>query len=166
MPYQYKREPLSNKEANRLANAAESFQDKLAVFTLLYTGLRVSDISEPKKDNIQRQERRLIICGKKTNVESFQWCIGSGKFWSTTSPLKALLEYRPGRSQRIVKWAANKASIAKPVSPHVLWHMFGVSCIKKGISKGINVAFGTRPTNDHRIILESFARRLYKRFWG
>jgi integrase/recombinase XerD len=36
--------------------------------------------------------------------------------------------------QRIVKEAANKAAIGKPVTPHVLRHTFSVNCIKKGIS--------------------------------
>ena len=43
--YQYKREPLSNEEADRLANAAESFQEKLVIFTLLDTGLRVAELA-------------------------------------------------------------------------------------------------------------------------
>ena len=45
MPYQYKREPLSGEESDKLANAAESFQEKLIIFTLLDTGLRVSELS-------------------------------------------------------------------------------------------------------------------------
>lgn len=37
---------------------------------------------------------------------------------------------------RIVKKAADKAGISKPVSPHVLRHTFSVNCIRKGISTG------------------------------
>jgi integrase/recombinase XerD len=36
--------------------------------------------------------------------------------------------------ERIVKKVANKAGIAKSVSPHVLRHTFSVNCIRKGIS--------------------------------
>ena len=36
--------------------------------------------------------------------------------------------------QRIVKRVAERASITKPVSPHVLRHTFAINCIKKGIS--------------------------------
>ncbi len=35
---------------------------------------------------------------------------------------------------RIVKKVADKASISKPVSPHILRHTFSVNCIKRGIS--------------------------------
>ena len=64
MPYQYKREPLSDDEVNRLTNTCESFEEKFAIETLLDTGLRVSEFANLKKDNIQWQERRLIIYGK------------------------------------------------------------------------------------------------------
>ena len=45
MPYQYKYEPLSNKETDQFANAAEAFKEKLVIFTLLDTGLRVVELS-------------------------------------------------------------------------------------------------------------------------
>ena len=64
MPYQYKREPLSNEETDKLANAAETFKEKLVIFALLDTGLRVAELSGLTKDNIQWQERRLVIYGK------------------------------------------------------------------------------------------------------
>ena len=58
MPYQYKREPLSDDEVNRLSNACETFDEKLIIWTLLDTGLRVSELANLKKDNILWQERR------------------------------------------------------------------------------------------------------------
>ena len=45
MKRQYKREPLSQEEANRLANACETHQKKLIIWTLLETGLRVSELA-------------------------------------------------------------------------------------------------------------------------
>ena len=53
MAYQYKREPLSIEETDNLANAAESFQEKLIIFTLLDTGLRVGELAGLTKDNLQ-----------------------------------------------------------------------------------------------------------------
>jgi len=35
MPYQYKREPLSNYEVNRLTNDCEDFEDKFVIWTLI-----------------------------------------------------------------------------------------------------------------------------------
>ena len=64
MPYQYKREPLTRDEANRLANACDTHIEKLVVWTLLDTGLRVSELATLKKDNIDWQGHRLTIYGK------------------------------------------------------------------------------------------------------
>jgi integrase/recombinase XerD len=35
MPYQYKREPLSDDEVNRLTDACESFKERLVFWTFL-----------------------------------------------------------------------------------------------------------------------------------
>jgi len=50
MPYQFKREPLTQDEANRLAQACSTHQEKLVVLTLLDTGLRVSELAELTKE--------------------------------------------------------------------------------------------------------------------
>ena len=54
MPYQYKREPLTLDEANRLANACKTHEEKLVIWTLLDTGLRVSEFANLKRDNLNR----------------------------------------------------------------------------------------------------------------
>jgi integrase/recombinase XerD len=52
MRYQYKREPLTQDEANRLANACQTHAEKLVVWTLLDTGLRVAELATLTKDNL------------------------------------------------------------------------------------------------------------------
>lgn len=65
MGHQYKREPLTQEEANRLANACETHQERLAVWTLLDTSLRVAElVASLKRDNIDWQNHRLMIYGK------------------------------------------------------------------------------------------------------
>lgn len=140
MKYQYKREPLTQEEANRLANACQNHQEKIIIWTLLDTGLRVSELSLLTKDNLDWQGHRLMIYGK------------GGPYGKKTKrrvvPLSARI--RPiienhfalhdnfGMSarniQRIVKRVANRAHISRPVTPHVLRHTFAVSVIQKGIS--------------------------------
>jgi hypothetical protein len=64
MPYQYKREPLTPDEANRLAAVCETHQERLIVWTLLDTGLRVSELAGLTRDQIDWQNHRLMIYGK------------------------------------------------------------------------------------------------------
>jgi integrase/recombinase XerD len=44
MPYQYKREPLSDDEVNRLTNTFDAFGEKFVIWTLLGTDLMVSSL--------------------------------------------------------------------------------------------------------------------------
>lgn len=64
MPYQYKREPLNNDEVNKLTNACSTFREKFVAWALLDAGPRLSEFADLKKENIQWQERRLVIYGK------------------------------------------------------------------------------------------------------
>jgi integrase/recombinase XerD len=64
MPYQYKREPLLPEEATGLAQACQSVQEKLVIWTLLDTGLRVSELAGLGPAQIDWQDHRLTIYGK------------------------------------------------------------------------------------------------------
>ena len=46
MPYQYKREPLSDDEVNRLTNTFYAFEEKFVIWTLLGTDLMVSSLED------------------------------------------------------------------------------------------------------------------------
>ncbi len=140
MPYQYKREPLSDDEVNKLINACDIFREKFVVWTLLDTGLRLSEFADLKKDNIQWQERRLVIYGKGGPYGKKT----KRRIIPITERVRKLMEYHFAENNdigvtkrtvaRILKKVAGKAGIPKPVSPHVLRHTFSVNCIKKGIS--------------------------------
>jgi len=137
---QYKREPLSDDEVNRLTNACESFQQKLIVFTLLDTGLRVSELAGLRKDNVLWQEKRLSIHGKGGPYGK----LSKRRVLPMTERVRLLIEHHytmedsfgitKRQIERIVKRLAQRAAIVKPVSPHVLRHTFAVNCIKRGIS--------------------------------
>ena len=64
MAYQYKREPLTQDEANRLANECETGLDKLVIWTLLDTGLRSAELANLNKQNIDWQGHRITVYGK------------------------------------------------------------------------------------------------------
>jgi integrase/recombinase XerD len=64
MPYQFKREPLLPEEATRLAQACQTVREKLVIWTLLDTGLRVSELAGLGPAQIDWQGHRLTIYGK------------------------------------------------------------------------------------------------------
>jgi len=140
MSYQYKREPLSDDEVDRLTNACDTFREKFVVWTLLDTGLRLSEFADLKKDNIQWQEKRLVIYGKGGPYGKKT----KRRIIPMTDRVRRLMEYHFAENNntgvhkrtvaRIVKKVADKAGISKPTSPHVLRHTFSVNCIKRGIS--------------------------------
>jgi len=132
--------PLSSEESDKLANAAETFKEKLIIYSLLDTGLRVSELSNLAKDNIQWQERRLVIYGKggPYGKKTKRRVIPMTERVSLVLERHFAFENTFGISVRTIQYTvkriANRAGISKPVSPHVLRHTFSVTCIKKGIS--------------------------------
>ena len=92
------------------------------------------------KNNIQWQERRLVIYGKGGPYGKKS----KRRIVPMTDRVRRLIEYHftetdgVGMSartiERVVKKVANRAGVPKPVSPHVLRHTFSVNCVKKGIS--------------------------------
>jgi len=140
VPYQFKREPLTQDEATRLANACTTHQEKLVVWTLLDTGLRVAELAHLKKDNIDWQLHRLTIYGKggpygsKSKRRIIPLSARVQPLIEGHFALHDELELSKRTIQYIVKRVANRARISRPVTPHVLRHTFSVTAIQKGIS--------------------------------
>jgi integrase/recombinase XerD len=140
MPYQYKREPLTPDEANRLANACRIHEEKLVVWTLLDTGLRVSELANLRKDNLDWQNHRLMVYGKGGPYGARS----KRRLIPLSARVQPLLEghlalydtvgMTPRTMQRLVKAVATRAHIRRHVTPHVLRHTFSVTAIQKGIS--------------------------------
>lgn len=139
MRRQYKREPLSDDEVDKLIHTCESFREKLIVFSLLDTGVRVSELANLRRQDIQWQEKRLAVKGKG----GIYGKMTKLRVLPMTERVRTLIEHHyamedtfgmtPRRIQQILKDVANRAGIAKKVTPHVLRHTFSVNCLKKGI---------------------------------
>jgi integrase/recombinase XerD len=140
MPYQYKREPLNPDEANRLASCCETHQERLIVWTLLDTGLRVAELAGLTRAHMDWQSHRLMIYGKGGPYGTKS----KRRIMPLTDRIRPLLENHfaihdtigmtPRTIQRMLKRVANRARIRRPVTPHVLRHTFAVAAIQKGIS--------------------------------
>ncbi len=140
MAYQFVREPLKDEEADKLCHVCETSLEKLIVWTLLDTGLRVSELCSITPQNILWQQKSLRIKGKggPFGKKSKQRVVPMSK------RVQTLLEHYfainnkwpvgPRQVQKIVKVIANKAQISKQVTPHILRHTFATLALQKNIS--------------------------------
>lgn len=140
MPYQFVREPLRTEEADALCQACESFQEKLIIWTLLDTGLRVAELCSLTSQQVQWQQKALRINGKggphgkstKKRVVPV-----SHRVMTLFEHHFAINDKWPigkRQAQKIVKAVANRAKIAQNVTPHILRHTFATLALQKGIS--------------------------------
>jgi len=140
MPYIYKREPLTQEEAERLEQACQTFQEKLMVWSLLDTGLRVSELAALTSQNISFQGERLIIHGKggpyglKSKRRVIPLTARTLRLFEHHYALQNTLGVTSRTIQRITKRVADRAHIVRKLSPHVLRHTFSITCLRKGIS--------------------------------
>jgi integrase/recombinase XerD len=141
MPYQFKREPLLPEEATRLAQACQTVREKLVIWVLLDTGLRVSELANLTPAQIDWQQgHRLTIYGKggPSGSRSKRRIIPlSARLQSLIAhhfALQNTIGLTPRAMQLLVKRVANRARISRPVTPHVLRHTFAVTAVQKGIS--------------------------------
>jgi integrase/recombinase XerD len=140
MAYQFVREPLGHEETDRLVNACNSFREKLVVWVLLDTGLRIGELCGLRRGDILWQENRIVVWGKGGPYGKRS----KRRVVPLTDRARRLLEMHlvtndrmsltVRTAQRIVKRAANRAMITRTVTPHVLRHTFAVNCVQRGLS--------------------------------
>ena len=140
MTYNYIREPLQAEEADRLSQACETMQEKLIVWTLLDTGLRVSELCSLTAKNIEWQQKALRITGKGGSHGKKS----KKRVVPMSRRVQVLLEHYFAinerwpvgirQAQKIVKQVANRAKISHEVTPHILRHTFATLALQKNIS--------------------------------
>jgi integrase/recombinase XerD len=132
--YNFKREPLTQAEANDLANACHPGDERLIVWTLLDTGLRVEELSKLSKDNIDWQMHRLSFEGKKKKRRVVEMPPRIRELLEAHISVYDYFGIGVRTMQRVVKKVANRAKIRRPCTPHVLRHTFAVTALQKGVS--------------------------------
>jgi integrase/recombinase XerD len=140
MAYPYIREPLQTEEVDRLCQACKTTQEKLIIWTLLDTGLRVSELCSLTPQQIEWQQKTLRITGKggPHGKQSKKRVVPlSRRVQTLLEHYFAINEQWPvgiRQAQKIVKQVANRAMLSHPVTPHILRHTFATLALQKNIS--------------------------------
>lgn len=132
---------LTPEEANQLIEACESSRNRAIIMTLVRSGLRVSELSDLRYDDLY--ERSIVVRkgkGGKARVtfidEETEAAIK--QYLSTKQRTPYLFTNAQGGQLsrqyifRIVKMKALKAHIEKKVTPHTLRHTFATMLLQNG----------------------------------
>ena len=140
MAYQYVREPLRAEEADTLSHACATTEEKLIIWTLIDTGLRVSELCSLTSQHVLWQQKAFRMQGKGGPYGKRS----KHRVVPMSRRIQPLMEHYfalharwfvgPRQVQKIVKRVANRANITQEVTPHVLRHTFATLALQKHIS--------------------------------
>ena len=139
---QYKREPLTETEAKALEAACATPRERLIIWILLDTGLRLAEFVGLTKDRLDLQARRLTVYGKgRATRQSARMTkrrilpLGDRAFEVLAAHFRLAndMGMKKRAVQANVRRVASRAGLAKRVTPHVLRHTYAVTCLRKEI---------------------------------
>lgn len=137
---------LSETEVKRLLGAIPNLKHRAMVMTLYATGLRLSELLGLRLEDLDTESMRLRVVAAKGGRERYvmlsERLLPVLRRYIEQFQPKSVLFFGPDRQrslepssvQRVVKAAARRAGIAKPVSPHVLRHSFATHLLERGTS--------------------------------
>ncbi len=173
--YQYKRTPLDEEEQDKLVNACQNHREKLVIYTLLDTGIRVSELANLKKENIKWQQGIIEvygkggIYGKQSKRRTIALSPKVKKILEIQFSMDDKIKFSSRTIQRITEKVAERAGITKKVTPHVLRHTFSINAIRKGVNlRALQEALGHDHISTTEIYLNYSGKNVvedFKKMW-
>ncbi|MBS3108196.1 tyrosine-type recombinase/integrase [Candidatus Woesearchaeota archaeon] len=137
---------LSKQEIKSLIDVTDNLKHKLAIELLYSSGMRVSEIINLKKSDIDIEKNRLFVRAGKGNKDRITIYSNSLNKRLLKYILTVNSEYLfPGRKgkytvksvQKILDIARKKANMQKKVTPHMLRHSFATHLLEQGVDTRI-----------------------------
>lgn len=173
--YQYKRTPLDEEEQDKLINACQNHREKLVIYTLLDTGMRVSELADLKKENIKWQQGVIEvygkggIYGKQSKRRTIALSPRVKKILDIHFAMDDKIKFSTRTIQREVKKVAERGGISKKVTTHVLRHTFSINAIRKGVNlRALQEALGHDHISTTEIYLNYSGKNIvedFKEMW-
>ncbi|MEM1804917.1 MAG: tyrosine-type recombinase/integrase [Nanopusillaceae archaeon] len=123
-------------EFNRLLSFVKKKRDKLILLLLFYTGVRVSELVNLKKEDILIKEGFIRVYGKggkERMIPIPKFLIEELNNYIQTLKDEKLFNISTRQVERIVKKYAKLANINKKVTPHVLRHSLATMLLSNGV---------------------------------
>jgi len=148
-PKTHKRQPtfLTVEEAQDLVKVVPNLRDRAIVMTLLYSGMRVSELCNLDCDDLHLEDQEIVVRDTKTyrdrKVVISEKCVKAFEEYFESlsdSDKQAVFLSRQGRRisrnqvYTLVKRYGRLAGIKKNVTPHVLRHTLATNMIAHGAS--------------------------------
>lgn len=164
-------EVLSKEEVDAIIKAAETKKSELMIKTLYCTGLRVSELTNLKANDINLEKKEAIVKGKgnKQRIIFFTPKLyESLKDWIEKHPMNQYLfsEDKPLTTrniQKILNKISIKLNLHKKITPHKLRHSFATHLLENGTDiRTIQALLGHENLNTTQIYTH-LTSELYKK---
>lgn len=132
--YKHKRHPLTKDETNRLMNACLTPKEKLLVWTLLDTGLRIAEFCSLDQTKFDWQGGSFQVIGKGNKPRNIPLTGKARAILENHFAVNTSIGISIRRAQEIVTIVAKRSGVMRKVCPHVLRHTFAVSKLQNGLS--------------------------------
>lgn len=163
---------LTKQEVKKLIDACLTKTSRLIVSLLYSSGLRVSELTNLKKENIDLENNKGFIRkgkGKKDRqiFLSKQLCQDLKKYFETVDNLIFPGQDNKTMSSRniqlLIQRAAKRAEIDKRVTPHTLRHSYATHLLEKGVDiRKIQVLLGHSRIDTTQIYTKVSTKELEK----
>ena len=135
---------LTKDEVRKMLDRTSNLKHRCILMLLYGAGFRLSEVLNVKITDVDSSSMRLMVRGSKGNkdrlvVLSETLLLELRKYFLQYKPNVFLFEgpkggkYSSRSVQAIVKQAAQRAGISKPVTPHILRHSFATHLVESGI---------------------------------